>query len=216
VQRFLDYSDEQVEVRLASGRKGALGAYRDASLFKVAYAWGLRAREAALLEVTDFYRNPHAPEFGKFGMLLVRNGKSSRGGAPKRRSVATLHVWAAEAVKDYVENVWPIVRSESSNALWVSERGGHVSPDHVNRRFAEYRDELGMDPVLSPHALRHSYVTHLTEDGVDPVFIQRQVGHVYQSTTAIYTAVSGAFANKMMRNAVAGVIEAAHNRKGSE
>jgi site-specific recombinase XerD len=185
-------------------------------LFKVAYAWGLRAQEAASLEVTDFYRNPHAPEFGNFGMLLVRNGKSSRGGAPKRRSVATLHVWAAEAVKDYVDNVWPLARSESSNALWVSERGGHVSPAHVSRRFAEYRDDLGLDPVLSPHALRHSYVTHLTEDGVDPVFIHRQVGHAYQSTTGLYTAVSGAFANKMMRNAVSGLLEAAHNPKGSE
>lgn len=216
IQRFLDYADEQVEVRLASGRKGALGAYRDASLFKATYAWGLRAREAALLEVTDFYRNPHAPEFGNFGMLLVRNGKSSRGGAPKRRSVATLHVWAAEAVKDYVENVWPLVRTESSNALWVSERGGPVSPAHLSRRFAEYRDELGLDAVLSPHALRHSYVTHLTEDGVDPLFIQRQVGHAYLSTTGLYTAVSGGFANTMMRNAISGLLEAAQNRKGSE
>jgi len=216
IQRFLDYADERVEVRLASGRKGALGAYRDASLFKVAYAWGLRAQEVALLDITDFYRNPHAPEFGNFGMLLVRNGKSSRGGAPKRRSVATLHAWAAEAVKDYVENVWPLMCSESSKALWVSERGCHVSPAHVSRRFAEYRDDLGLDPVLSPHALRHSYVTHLTEDGVDPVFIQRQVGHAYQSTTGLYTAVSGAFANKMMRNAVSGLLEAAHHRKESE
>lgn len=106
--------------------------------------------------------------------------------------------------------------AESSKALWVSERGGHVSPAHVSRRFAEYRDDLGMDPVLSPHALRHSYVTHLTEDGVDPVFIQRQVGHEYQSTTAVYTAVSGSFANKMMRNAISGLLEAAQNRKGSE
>lgn len=129
MQRFFDYADEQVEVGLASGRKGALGAYRDASLFKVAYAWGLRAQEAASLEVTDFYRNPHAPD-GNFGMLLVRNGKSSRGGAPKRRSVATLHMWAAEAVKDYVDNVWPLVRGESSKALWVSQRGSHVSPPH--------------------------------------------------------------------------------------
>lgn len=119
-------------------------------------------------------------------------------------------------MKDYVENVWPLVRGESSKALWVSERGGNVSPAHVSRRFAEYRDELGLDPILSPHALRHSYVTHLTEDGVDPAFIQRQVGHAYQSTTALYTAVSGAFANTMMRNAVSGLLEAAHNRKGSE
>ncbi len=46
--------------------------------------------------------------------------------------------------------------------------------------------------------------------------MQRQVGHAYQSTTGLYTAVSGAFANKMMRNAVSGLLEAANNRRGSE
>lgn len=216
LQRLFDYADEQVSVRLESGRKGTFIAYRDATLFKVAYAWGLRASEVAGLDVTDFYRNPHAPEFGSFGMLLVRNGKSSRGGAPKRRSVATLHQWAVDAVQDYVENIWPLVRSEESNALWVSERGRRLRADEVSRRFAEYRDELGLDRVLSPHALRHSYVTHLTEDGVDPMFIQRQVGHAYLSTTAIYTAVSGDFANQMMRNAVSGIMKAAGAGKVEE
>jgi site-specific recombinase XerD len=209
LQGFFDYADGQVGVRLDSGRKGTFAAYRDATLFKVAYAWGLRAAEVAGLDVTDFYRNPHAPEFGAYGMVLVRNGKTSRGGAAKRRSVATLHGWAADVVKDYVENIWPLIRAETSNALWVSERGVRISAVQVSRRFAEYRDELGMDRVLSPHALRHSYVTHLTEDGVDPLFIQRQVGHAYQATTAIYTAVSGDFANTMMRKAITGLLQAA-------
>ncbi|PTT67781.1 integrase [Arthrobacter sp. HMWF013] len=209
LQRLFDYADGQVDSRLDTGRKGAFIAYRDATMFKVAYAWGLRAREVAGLDVTDFYRNAHAPEFGPFGMLLVRNGKASRGGPPKRRSVATMHRWAAEAVKDYVENIWPLVRNESSNALWVSERGRRIRPGEVARRFGEYRDELGLDSVLSPHALRHSYVTHLTEDGVDPLFIQRQVGHAFGSTTAIYTSVSGEFANTMMRKAISALLQAA-------
>lgn len=84
-----------------------------------------------------------------------------------------------------------------------------MSPVQVSRKFAEYREELDMDPVLAPHALRHSYVTHLVEEGVDPLFVQTQVGHVYQSTTAIYTAASGDFANTMMRNAIAGIVQAA-------
>jgi len=79
-------------------------------------------------------------------------------------------------------------------------------------RFREYRDELGLDAALSPHALRHSYVTHLTEDGVDPAFIQQQVGHAYQSTTAIYTAVSGDYANRMMQRAIGNVLQAATER----
>ncbi|MDQ1060750.1 site-specific recombinase XerD [Arthrobacter globiformis] len=208
LQGLFDYADGQVDLRLESGRKGTFAAYRDATLLKVAYAWGLRANEVAGLDVTDFYRNPQAPEFGAYGMVLVRNGKASRGGPAKRRSVVTLHGWAVEAVKDYVENVWPLIRAESSNALWVTERGARVSPVQISRRFKEYRDELGLDTALSLHALRHSYVTHLTEDGVDPLFIQRQVGHAFGSTTAIYTSVSGEFANTMMRKAISGLLQA--------
>lgn len=202
LQRILDRADDVVEESLTSRRKGALPAYRDATLLKVIYAWGLRITEAVSLDVTDFYANAHAPEFGRFGMLQVRNGKAPAGGAPKRRSVVTLLPWAVEAVQDYVENVWPRVRAERSNALWLSERGTRLRPRELQDRFAELRDELGLDPLLSPHGLRHSYVTHMTEDGLDHVFIQQQVGHVHQSTTTIYTAVSNDFANKLMREAL--------------
>lgn len=51
-------------------------------------------------------------------------------------------------------------------------------------------------------------VTHQIEDGADPVFVQRQVGHRYQSTTAIYSGVSGDFMNTMMRKALSRAFEA--------
>lgn len=202
LQMLLDRADALVEECLLTRRKGALPAYRDATLLKIIYAWGLRITEAVSLEVTDFYTNAHAPELGRYGMLQVRNGKAPAGGAPKRRSVVSLLPWAVEAVQDYVENVWPGVRTEGSNALWFSERGTRMRSRELQDRFAALRDELGLDRELSPHALRHSYVTHMVEDGLDPAFVQRQVGHAYQSTTAIYTAVSGDYANKMMRQAL--------------
>lgn len=202
IQLLLDRADRAVDDCLSLRRKGALAAYRHATLLKVIYGWGLRINEAVSLDVTDFFTNPHAPEFGRYGLLQVRHGKSSAGGAPKRRPVLSLHHWAVAAVQDYVENVWPAVRDEESNALWVTERGTRARPRELRVRFGELRDELGLDPDLSPHSLRHSYVTHLVESGVDPAFVQRQVGHAYQSTTALYTAVSGDFANKMMRQAL--------------
>jgi len=67
-------------VRTAVGkRKGALAAYRDATLFKVIYGWGLRRTETSKLDVVDFGRNPAAPEFGRYGMLNVRYGKAKKG-----------------------------------------------------------------------------------------------------------------------------------------
>jgi integrase/recombinase XerC len=65
VQALFDYADDQVERAVRLGRKGALPAYRDATVFKTIYGWGLRVREASRLDVVDFYRNAKAPELGR-------------------------------------------------------------------------------------------------------------------------------------------------------
>ena len=61
------------------GRKGWLPVFRDAALFKVAYGFGLRRTEAPMLDVADFGPNPHAPEFGDYGVCQVRFGKAEQG-----------------------------------------------------------------------------------------------------------------------------------------
>jgi site-specific recombinase XerD len=209
LQLFFDYADERVEHAVRVGRKGALAAYRDATLFKVIYGWGLRCTEAAKLDVTDWYRNPKAPELGRFGMLEVRWGKASNGSPPKRRTVHSVMPWAVEAVEDYLVNIRPRYRRCDSRALWLTERGGRIRPRHIEDRFGEYRDALGLARELVPHCLRHAYVTHQIEDGVDPTFVQHQVGHRYGSTTAIYSGVSGDYMNTMMRAALDGVLGSA-------
>lgn len=202
LQRLFDYADDRVEQAIRLGRKGALSAYRDATVFKVIYGWGLRCTETSKLDVTDWYRSPEAPELGKFGKLEVRWGKASKGSPPKRRTVHSVMPWAVEAVEDYVVNVRPRYGFPNHPALWLTERGGRIRPRHIEERFAEYRDALKLPKELVPHCLRHSHVTHQIEDGVDAVFVQSQVGHRYQSTTAIYTGVSGDFMNTMMRKAL--------------
>jgi site-specific recombinase XerD len=202
MQRFLDYADDQVERAAKSKRKGALAAYRDATLFKVLYGWGLRRTESARLDVTDWGRNPAAPEFGRFGMLHVRYGKAKRGQPPRRRNVASVMGWAVEAVADYVDNVRPRFGCEGHPALWVTERGGRIKPAEINARFVAYRDALKLPKELVPHAIRHSYVSHLTEDGADRRFIQCQVGHEVDSSTAVYTHVSSDFMNTALRKAL--------------
>jgi site-specific recombinase XerD len=85
----------------------------------------------------------------------------------------------------------------------VTERGGRVKPSEINARFVAYRDALGLPSALVVHSLRHSYVTHLTEDGADRRFIQQQVGHENDSSTAVYTHVSDDFMNTALRRALA-------------
>jgi integrase/recombinase XerC len=189
---FFDHCDARVSDRRARGRKGSLAAFRDAAMFKTIYAFGLRRQEAARLEVHDFSENAHRPSFGRYGSLSVRYGKASRGSAPKRRNVLTVFDWSVEVIEQYIEEVRPLYKPEDGcSGLWLTERGGRISSEQVTERFAEYRDELGLPGELSPHALRHSYVTHLIEDGWDELFVRMQVGHRYASTTALYTGVSG-------------------------
>lgn len=90
LQAFFDAADDRVERSASSHRKGWLATFRDAVLFKVIYGWGLRRREAAMLDVADFAVNPAAPELGRFGVCHVRFGKAMRGSPPRRRAVATV------------------------------------------------------------------------------------------------------------------------------
>jgi integrase/recombinase XerC len=215
LQRFLDYADEQVDRAVAAKRKGALAAYRDATLFKVLYGWGLRRTEASKLDVADFGRNPVAPEFGWYGMLNVRYGKAKRGQPPRRRNVASVMAWAVDAVADYVENIRPRFGCEGHPALWVTERGGRIKPTEINARFVAYRDALVLPKALVVHSMRHSYVSHLTENGVDRRFIQCQVGHEMDSSTAVYTHVSSDFMNNALRRALAPALGDCSGRKES-
>ncbi len=169
MRRFLDYADEQVERAVAGQRKGALAAYRDATLFKVMYGWGLRRTETSKLDVADWGRNPAVPEFGRYGTVNVRYGKAKRGQPPRRRNVASVMGWAVEAVADYVSNIRPKFGCEDHSALWVTERGGRVKPAEINARFVAYREALGLPAALVPHSIRHSYVICTASDPVRDV-----------------------------------------------
>ncbi len=198
LERFFDFCDEQVAAKQRRHRKGALAAFRDAVLFKVIYAWGLRRGEAAMLDVVDFGPNPAVPAFGRFGSVRVRYGKGSNGSGPRYRAVLTVFDWAPGVVEQYLERVRPLYGRDEHPALFLTERGGRLQRPYIGRRFAEYRDRLGLPRELSPHCLRHSHITHLIEDGWDSTFVQAQAGHRHASTTALYTGVSSDFKNQVL------------------
>lgn len=202
LQAFFDHADDQVDRLAGGGRKGWLAAYRDAVLFKTIYSWGLRRREAAMLEVTDWGPNAKAPQFGRFGVLNVRYGKASRGSPPRQRTVLTTMGWAAEAVAEWVTEIRPAYDPGPKRMLWPTERGGRVAAGAINARFAAYRDAIGLEAALTPHCLRHSFITHQLEDGVDQLFVQQQVGHRWGSSTAGYTKVGSDYLQAALARAL--------------
>ena len=106
--------------------------------------------------------------------------------------------WAVEAVDDYMTNVRPWFGFGSSGD-GATERGGRLNAREIDDRFALYRRGPGWTSGYRCIACGRPYVTHMVEDGLDPKFLQAQVGHVYQSTTSLYTAVSGDFANTIAK-----------------
>ena len=203
LQAFFDAADDRVEQVVGSGRKGWLAAFRDAALFKVCYAFGLRRREVAMLDVADFSGEPGRPGAGRAGGVpgAVRQGDARvPAAAPVGRRGDAVGGW--RRLEQYLTAVRPRYAAAAHPALWLTERGGRISLRQVDDRFARWRAAAGLPAELSVHCLRHSYVSHLIEDGVDPLFVQQQVGHSWASTTAVYTQVGADAKNRMLRAAL--------------
>ena len=155
-----------------------------------------------MLDVGDFRPAARLPEFGGYGQVHVRYGKAKRGGGPQRRTVLTVFDWAVEVVEQYVAEIRPCFGRVEHPAMFLTERGTRIAVAYINERFAEIRTEAGLDELLTPHCLRHSYVTHLAELGWAAQFIQDQVGHSHAATTAVYLSVGDDFKDRLVRAAI--------------
>lgn len=204
LETLFDFLDSRVEVIARSRRKGALAALRDAQMVKTAYAFGLRRRELCFLDVADLRPNARMPQWGTFGAVHVRYAKSSRGSAPRRRTVLAVPEfdWAIEGLQQWVDQARPLLGPGPRQELWLTERRQRVSVKTIDKRFAVLRHQAGLSADLTLHCLRHSYVTHLIEFGYPERFVTEQVGHSYASTTAIYTSVSNDFKTKTLQAAL--------------
>jgi integrase/recombinase XerC len=140
------------------------------------YACGLRIAEALSLDVRD------APLPGGAGMLRVV-GKGS-----KERIVPVLPV-----VRDAMA-AWLARHPDPSagSPLFLGVRGGRLDPAVAQRTMRTYRQQTGLPDHATPHALRHSFATHLLAGGADLRSIQELLGHASLSTTQRYTAVDTA------------------------
>jgi integrase/recombinase XerC len=204
LQDLFDHADERVDQIRAAGRKGWLAAFRDATLVKVAYAWGLRRNEVRMLDLVDFGSNPHALEFGQYGVVYVRYGKAMAGSPPKRHSVLTVPCteWVVDCLRQWIEEVRPGMAGEDNPAVWPSERSARITADAITAHFTMLRRGVGLADGVDFHSLRRSYITHLIEDGYDPLFAQQQAGYAHLSTTSIYTCVPSDYRIRTVREAM--------------
>jgi integrase/recombinase XerC len=175
-------------------------AYRDAAMFLHMLGWGIRRAETSGLDTDDYRRNKRTPGFGSYGALVVRNAKSFPGGPPRRRTVLTAFPWAAEAARHWNESTRLACYPAAADVkvLFPTERGQRVSPRQIDERFALIRDEAGLPDYLNPHCLRHTYTSTLVEMGWPMALVQEQLGHTHVATTAVYTALSDDFKDRVL------------------
>ncbi len=147
---------------------------RDAAVLALLYGSGLRISEALGLT------REAVPAPGKGDVITVR-GKGN-----KARMVPVLPQ-VLQAIADYVA-LCPYDLPEQG-PIFVGARGGPLSPRIVQLTMARLRGALGLPETATPHALRHSFATHLLARGGDLRAIQELLGHASLSTTQIYTAV---------------------------
>ena len=156
---------------------------RDMASLLLLYGSGLRVAEAMSLTANIL----------PIGRTLRVTGKRN-----KTRVVPVVDA-VREAIATYaLECPWPLV---GSSPLFVGVRGGPLNPDLVRRAVRAARLRLGLADSVTPHALRHSFATHLLAGGADLRSLQELLGHASLSSTQIYTQVDAAQLLDIYRNA---------------
>jgi len=156
---------------------------RDLAILLLLYGSGLRVSEALSLTARDL----------PIGEAIRVTGKRS-----KTRIVPVIKS-VREAIGDYLRQCpYPIA---DASPLFLGARGGALSADLVRRAVRAARVRLGLPETLTPHALRHSFATHLLARGADLRSLQELLGHASLSSTQIYTKVDAAHLLDVYRHA---------------
>ncbi|KAF0184787.1 MAG: integrase/recombinase XerC [Hyphomonadaceae bacterium] len=146
--------------------------HRDEAVFMLLYGCGLRISECLALKLDDV--------IGKNELRIVGKGN-------KTRLVPMLDIIHKKIIK-YVQEC----PHEIKGTVFLGEKGGPLSPRIVQRQIEKMRGALGLNSNATPHALRHSFATHLLASGCDLRSIQELLGHASLSTTQKYLEVDEA------------------------
>jgi len=172
----------EVEALLSAPDRSTPLGRRDIALLETLYGTGIRVSELVGLDIGDI----------DFGLEYVRvYGK----GAKER--IVPIGSQARQAVQNYLQNGRETLRQAgragaAENALFLNNSGTRLTARSVRRVIDKYTKAAALEKKISPHALRHSFATHLLDAGADLRSVQEMLGHVNLSTTQIYTHVTKA------------------------
>jgi integrase/recombinase XerC len=164
---------EQVEKLLsAPNDKNLLGA-RDRAILETLYSTGIRVSELVGINFSDI---------DETGQAIVIRGKG------RKERIVPLGSHAMAAVAHYTSVLQTNnIPSASDDPLFINKHSTRLSTRSVRRKVSKYLEQVGLDPAISPHTLRHSFATHLLDNGADLRSVQELLGHQSLSTTQIYT-----------------------------
>ena len=160
----------------SAGRPVSIAAcYRDVAILETIYSCGLRISEMVGLRAEDVN--------GAEQIIRVR-------GKGKKERLLPISKTALQAIRHY----WTFLPEQPSGTspVFLSEtkKRSPMNPTMLQRRLKSYLVRAGLDPLMTPHKLRHSYATHLLDAGADLRSVQELLGHAHLVTTQVYTHVT--------------------------
>jgi integrase/recombinase XerD len=170
-------SPDEIEALLAApGAEDNPRAVRDRALLELLYATGMRVTEVVSLEVEDV----------NLASAAVRCfGKGSK------ERIIPIYPKAVEALESYLEQGrLLLLKNPDEKALFVNHRGERLTRQGLWLIIKRYVKQIGINELVTPHTLRHSFATHMLNGGADLRNVQKLLGHANISTTQIYTQVS--------------------------
>ena len=158
--------------------KSSVLGLRDRAMLELLYSSGLRRSELTSLNRGDV----------DFASGLVR--VTGKGRKQRIVPVGDAAIAALKAYLKRVHEIAPKTRGADSDALFLNNRGGRLTSRSVARLLERYLVQLGIIKKAGPHALRHTFATHMLDAGADLRAVQELLGHENLSTTQRYTHVS--------------------------
>jgi integrase/recombinase XerC/integrase/recombinase XerD len=151
---------------------------RDRAMFELAYSCGLRAEELVSLGIRDVDHDAEQ-------VRVEGKGRKTRYVPVGEQALAAVRLYLERGRRSLAE-------ADSTDALFLSKTGRRLGTSDVRRRLRTWTTRTGVGEGSSPHALRHSFATHLLDGGADLRSIQEMLGHANVSSTQIYTRVESA------------------------